>query len=86
MTREQVIEWAKNSDYKVGYLGAMYNDPISLHRLEQFARLAREDMREQCAKVCDGLAKAWKPEAERCYTQDDQCAEACAEAIRNLEV
>jgi hypothetical protein len=39
---------------------------------------------EDAAKVCDRLAEEWRPSAERNYTQDDACAEACAELIRTL--
>jgi hypothetical protein len=80
MTREQVIEWAKQCEYTVGYLGAMYNDPISLQRLEALARLARADMREQCAKKCESLG--WG----NCKDVNPRAGTTCAEAIRNLEV
>jgi hypothetical protein len=89
MTHEQVIEWAN----QCGFLGL----DISEDALIGFARLAREDMREQCAKVCDHTAnKKWaafkhapmdSPERGNVYVEgESDGATECAEAIRNLEV
>lgn len=55
---------------------------ITQDELERFAHLIAAEQKERDARICDELAKKWKPDAERCYTQDDLCASACADAIR----
>jgi hypothetical protein len=78
MTREQAIEWAKQT-------GLMDHDDADLwaDELTDLCRLAREDMREECAKVCDDRHSYW-------YFGDGADSTSgpkeCAEAIRNLEV
>jgi L-lactate utilization protein LutB len=67
MTREQVIEWAKAANFVDQDDAELWADELT-----ELCRLAREDMREECAKACEvtltgGLA-------------------AYARAIRNLEV
>ncbi len=90
MTREQVIEWAKQAGLPA-FRGLRFS------QYEHLCRLAREDMREQCAKVCDHTAnKKWaafkhapvmSPERGNIYVEgESDGATACAEAIRNLEV
>jgi hypothetical protein len=65
MTEKQLQAWAEEVWGKTMYIGP------SLGSLDKLCRLAREDMREQCAEVADG----WLGSGGR-----------CAEAIRNLEV
>ncbi len=68
MTREQVVQMANEAGLpaltEYGY-GCLF----------RVIKRAREDMREQCAKVCEDLDE-W----------GDEGAAVCAEAIRNLEV
>ncbi len=102
MTREQVINWAKQS-LLMEEADAESNDKflIAFALLIAFARLARENMREQCAKVCEKERAAleenqavWKenPEFTPCeeYIADWESSacrgEEYAAAIRNLEV
>jgi hypothetical protein len=94
MTREQVIELAKQAGLFPSELGA-----LSSRHLEML-RLAREDMREQCAKVCElkvcgsqgfaGPSCCILPpghEGEHKYgVPMAKTQRQCAEAIRNLEV
>ncbi len=65
MTEKQLQAWAEEVWGKTMYIGP------SLGSLDKLCRLAREDMREQCAKVSD----------ERMGLHN-----SVSEAIRNLEV
>ncbi len=56
MIREQVIEWAKQASIPTKY----WND-----ELHELCRLARRDMREQCAKTVERLAGKTYAEAIR---------------------
>jgi hypothetical protein len=71
MTREQVIEWANKAEAHADSLRQItgWTDAYEA----ELCRLAREDMREQCAKVCADFG-GFKD------------GHSCAEAIRNLEV
>jgi hypothetical protein len=72
MTNGQVLGLAKQ--YSIGAGGKYFAPDADLIRFAQeIERLAREDMREQCAKVCADFG-GFKD------------GHSCAEAIRNLEV
>ena len=50
MTQDEIIEMARDADW--GHASANLYAPA----LERFAKLVAAKEREECAKVCDGLA------------------------------
>jgi hypothetical protein len=70
MTPTTLVKWAE----EVGLSTVSMGDLLAFEKL---CRLAREDMREQCAKVCEMLPF---------NDNHDDAMQVCAHVIRNLEV
>jgi hypothetical protein len=85
MTREQMIAYA--------FVAEMFPsemDALGPRHLEML-RLAREDMRGECAKVCTALVTEYRPNMHATtvgapYVARQKTSAECAKAIRNLEV
>lgn len=52
MTKDEIIEMAKQSGMEVWKGGHRYMDDFDIHK---FAKLVAEAEREACAKVCDDI-------------------------------
>jgi hypothetical protein len=64
----------------------IYGDAVRCHnetQLLEYGRQCAEKMREACAAECDDLARLYKEQESPSYKQ---VADACAEAIRALEI
>jgi hypothetical protein len=91
MTKEQVMEWAKQTVIKE-WSGT--DSPEFIDGLVELCQLAREDMREECAKACKKIENDYWLRFKG--MSDDRAnphiegisdgATLCAQAIRNLEV
>lgn len=56
MTRDQIIQWAREAELAESRDDASTLPAVYVAALERFAQLARADERERCAKVCEGYA------------------------------
>jgi hypothetical protein len=56
MMTDKLIEMAHKAG-SVACKGITTSQYVNIQQLEAFANLIRADEREQCAKVCDGLAE-----------------------------
>ena len=69
MTRDEIIEMARQVEFNVGFKWC-----VNFIELEAFAKLVAEAEREACAKVCDELSKK--------HSWEGFYANECAEEIR----
>ena len=89
MTKEEIIEMAKQADIDIGMWEKLSdNDDVfgydfcGIHEnLEAFAKLVAEKEREACAEICDGFYLTWINIQGR-YEFMGEGASECAGAIR----
>ena len=74
INRDQVIAWAREAGIGDSHGYIIANE---IEHLEALVKLAREDMRGQCAMVCESEYDNWDNEHRLLI---------CANAIRKLEV
>ena len=66
MTKEKIIELAKEAGFEYNSLGMTYTSGYLIEYLECFAKLIAEKEREECAKICENWSHA----------NGDDCAES----------
>ena len=61
MTRDQIIQWAREAELAEPRDDASTLPAVYVDALELFAQLARADEREECAKVCEDMHDEDRP-------------------------
>ena len=84
MTRDDVIQMAREAGFRTGNIVLSFGDPLPfvaplsatncIVELENFAALVASAEREACAEVCDEIAHEWRGANSRIVE--------CAAAIR----
>jgi hypothetical protein len=76
---ERIKELAEQANMVFGYSGQLYGATDDL--IERFAELVRQDEREKCAKLCEGLYSSGENNDKWTITRD-MAIKDCIQAIR----